>query len=648
MPTNAGGTGTIAGRGLGDLVTELASSWNSHGGGRCFVRTVNRFRQRVLFVWETAGGTHSGTGSPGPPGTADRKRQLIRGKGLVARISSDYRAQLPVVGMDNPEPAVPCHGGIARLEETVINRIRSVGRVVRRPYSDSEESDNNVWYAEIDDSALGQPTVDLCGEGCAQLDDFKWFLPTNEWAGDLSAPDSEIEASDSENGVNCIKPVSTPVQAEITKQQLLRPPVVNQTRPREGYHTVVPRRLRRGRDVRTADDPSAVDARQISAASETVAWEIHRKSECVMTVVPTSAAGSQADYEVVQPRPPGYGYTDPLPLGSGSLESLRIDTPDGSPPAEIKISRSLDTQQTEWSVTSTEMAGGSPPADIDICESPDTLQTEWSAMCTEMAGGSPPADRDICDGPDRLQAEISTITRTMSGGSPPAEIRNSRSPDRLQKEISVTSTEIAGGSPPAHIDICESPDRLQTMISVTSTEMAGGNPPADRDNCESPELLQRAGSVTAVVSEKWMERFVIKPKVMCSDDSASDDDPAGRSSDASSIASVQNQIPTVVCVQTVVLEKWMDRFVFGLVECLSPSRTSAVARTFGPAVSEEYSPVVFAGGGGGCRCIPPGRRRVRHGSGVWPTVGRIRCSSGVCPACCRLEVPGRVFGEGRL
>ena len=35
-----------------------------------------------------------------------------------------------------------------------------------------------------------------------------------------------------------------------------------------------------------------------------------------------------------------------------------------------------------------------------------------------------------------------------------------------------------------------------------------------------------------------------------------------------------------------------------LVECPSVSRTSAVARTFGPAVSEEYSPVVFFWGGG--------------------------------------------------
>ena len=59
-----------------------------------------------------------------------------------------------------------------------------------------------------------------------------------------------------------------------------------------------------------------------------------------------------------------------------------------------------------------------------------------------------------------------------------------------------------------------------------------------------------------------------------------------------------DSMPTTVPVRTVVTEKWMDRFVVDLEECLSVYRTSAVARTFGPAVSEEYSPVVFAGGGG--------------------------------------------------
>ena len=178
-----------------------------------------------------------GTGSwwgPGPhqaPGTADGKLRLIRGEGWVARISDDYKPQLPVVGKDIPEPAVLCHVGTARLEETVNIRTRSVGCAVRRPYSDSAESDNDVWYAEVDDSALNQPTVDLCGEGCAQLDDFKWFLPTDERAADLSAPESEIETSDSESGVDFIEPISTHLQTETTNQQLLRPLVVDQTRP---------------------------------------------------------------------------------------------------------------------------------------------------------------------------------------------------------------------------------------------------------------------------------------------------------------------------------------------------------------------------------------------------------------------------------
>ena len=60
---------------------------------------------------------------------------------------------------------------------------------------------------------------------------------------------------------------------------------------------------------------------------------------------------------------------------------------------------------------------------------------------------------------------------------------------------------------------------------------------------------------------------------------------------------VPDPLPTAVSVRSVVAEKWMDRFVVDLLECPSVSRTSAVARTFGPAVSEEYSPVVFAGGG---------------------------------------------------
>ena len=86
----------------------------------------------------------------------------------------------------------------------------------------------------------------------------------------------------------------------------------------------------------------------------------------------------------------------------------------------------------------------------------------------------------------------------------------------------------------------------------------------------------------------------MNPQVVCSDSLTSDDNPEDRSLDVDGGDDVfQNSIPTVVSVRPEVTEKWMDRFVVDLVECPSVSRTSAVARTFGPAVSEEYSPVIF-------------------------------------------------------
>ena len=226
----------------------------------------------------------------------------------------------------------------------------------------------------------------------------------------------------------------------------------------------------------------------MSTTSDTVvSRKIHRKSECVMTVVPKLAAAPQTAYEVVQPRPPDYGYTDSLPLGSGCLDSPRIDTPDGSPPAEIDIIRGPDMLQI--SVTTTEVAGGSPPAEINTSGSPDRLQTEISVTSTEIAGGSPPDDLDICVIPDVLPIAKSVKT-VMSDKSMMMD-----TPDGV-----VTRMEMTGGSPPAEMNISKSPDRLQTEISVTSTEME--TPVADIDICGSPEVLQRAISVTTVVPEK--------------------------------------------------------------------------------------------------------------------------------------------------
>ena len=232
----------------------------------------------------------------------------------------------------------------------------------------------------------------------------------------------------------------------------------------------------------------------------------------------------------------------------------------------------------------------------------DTLDAVVSGM--EVAGGSPPADIDISGGPDVLPTAISVTTVVSE------KWMKFDTPDAV-----VSGTEVAGGSLPADIDISGDPDVLPTAISVTTvvsekwikidtpdavvsgTEVAGGSPPADIDISGGPDVLQTAVSVTTVGSEVWMERFVIYLDVLCLDGLASGDDPAVGSSDVGSdVCVVPDPIPTSVSVQTLVAEKWMDRFVLDLVECPSVSRTSAVARTFGPAVSEEYSLVVFCWG----------------------------------------------------
>ena len=46
--------------------------------------------------------------------------------------------------------------GTARLLETANNQTRSIESAVRHPYSDSEESDNDVLYVEEHDSTVQQ------------------------------------------------------------------------------------------------------------------------------------------------------------------------------------------------------------------------------------------------------------------------------------------------------------------------------------------------------------------------------------------------------------------------------------------------------------------------------------------------------------
>ena len=72
------------------------------------------------------------------------KRRLIRGEGLVARSSNDYGPQLPVGGEDIPGLAVSHYLGAVRSLRKVDRRAPMVGRGVRSPCSDSDESEDDV------------------------------------------------------------------------------------------------------------------------------------------------------------------------------------------------------------------------------------------------------------------------------------------------------------------------------------------------------------------------------------------------------------------------------------------------------------------------------------------------------------------------
>ena len=132
---------------------------------------------------------------------------------------------------------------------------------------------------------------DSCGEGCAQLDNFNWFLPADDRVGDLPAPELQVNLSDSESDVDDVKPDPVPVQMTTTAVESLCPLVVAQTRPKEGCDTVSPWRLRRGRDVLMEDSMAAVDIRRISIAPDTdVVSGIYVMPDCIPAVMPTLAA----------------------------------------------------------------------------------------------------------------------------------------------------------------------------------------------------------------------------------------------------------------------------------------------------------------------------------------------------------------------
>ena len=139
------------------------------------------------------------------------------------------------------------------------------------PLGGAEGHDGEVRQINLrnDGSVDSWTADDSFGEGCAQLDNFDWFLPADDWVGDLPAPELQVDLSDGESDVDDVVPEPVPVQMTTTAVESLCPPVVAQTRPKEGCDPVSPQCLRRGRDVPMKERIAAVDTRRISIAPDT-------------------------------------------------------------------------------------------------------------------------------------------------------------------------------------------------------------------------------------------------------------------------------------------------------------------------------------------------------------------------------------------
>ena len=65
---------------------------------------------------------------------------------------------------------------------------------------------HNEWSAD------SWTADDSCGEGCEQLDDFNCFLQAVDRVGDIPAPESQVDLSDSESDVVDVALDTVPVR----------------------------------------------------------------------------------------------------------------------------------------------------------------------------------------------------------------------------------------------------------------------------------------------------------------------------------------------------------------------------------------------------------------------------------------------------
>ena len=178
------------------------------------------------------------------------KRRLIRGGGLVSRISNDYEPQFPVVREDLPclaaRDVVTSHVDAVRPLGSGSRRSRVIWNSFQFTCSDSDESDDDVLsagavrplpnaaplggagmvdvrqrHADVEDDVFFMRTrgpMDRPGTCCARFDDFDWVVPPYVPDLVLAGRDGAVGATDVGREV-CEVPVALPALAEGTARR---------------------------------------------------------------------------------------------------------------------------------------------------------------------------------------------------------------------------------------------------------------------------------------------------------------------------------------------------------------------------------------------------------------------------------------------
>ena len=182
----------------------------------------------------------------------------------------------------------------------VDQRAPVVGRGVRSPCSDSDESDvlsvgpmrpllfaaplggarghdsDMIQTNSLRDEWSGDSWTagDRYGASCVQLDNFDWVMPAGYPVGVLPRLEEDDSLSDIKPDV-CDVPNVFPVRRETAAVEPLCVPVIVPKKPQGGCDPVLPLPMGRGRDFLAVDDPEViVSGRESNVAESDVSGEI--------------------------------------------------------------------------------------------------------------------------------------------------------------------------------------------------------------------------------------------------------------------------------------------------------------------------------------------------------------------------------------